>query len=151
MLNNGPLSVFIRQKLLPGTLKKSDSCLFSHLWYIWWPSVLALKVSEMLKSAPVSLIHWQTLSPCTFEWSYGSKTLILSIVGHVANLDAWISNFQKCLTLTQCLFDWKKFLSCIFKWSCGSKTVFLSIFGHVVTMTFDLWTSSIQKCLTLAL
>ena len=44
---------------------------------------LEFKFSEMLNTAPISLLHWQKLLPYTFEWIYGSKTEFLPIFGPV--------------------------------------------------------------------
>ena len=146
MLNTAPISLFNWQKLLPGTLKDRvqapKMCFCPHL-VMWWPYCLGLKFSKMLNTAPVNLFHWQKLPPNTFERSYGSKTVILPIYGHMMNLafDLWTSNFQKCLTLSKKVF--------LIEWSCDSKTVFGSVFCHTVTLTIDLWTSNFHQWLTL--
>ena len=118
---------------------------------IWWPSLLTLKLSEMLDTVAVSLFQWQKLPPgtlngvmesnCNFAhiWSYGEHSL--------RPLDLKFSEMLNTAPIS--LSDWQKFLTGAFKLRYGSKTVVFTIFGHVVTRTFDLWTSDFQKCLTL--
>ena len=71
----------------------------------------------------------------TLKWSYGCKTVLLTIFGPVVTLTfyPWTSNFQKCLTLAQYVLFWQKLapLWCIWMelwiqnntfaniWSCG--------------------------------
>ena len=87
------------------------------------------------------------MTPGTFEWIYGSKTVILPTFGHLVNL---VSDLSVMLNTAPISFsDWQKFLSGIYELRCSSNTAFLTIFGYVMTATFHLWTSNSQKCLTL--
>ena len=81
---------------------------FGHIWPcgelgLW---ILDLKFSEMLNTATVCLFGWQKFLSGSFEWSCGSKIVVLTIFGHVVTitLDLWATKFWKCLTLPMSVY-----------------------------------------------